>query len=175
MMTRRPVFTGLLMLVASTGCGDPSSPDNRRSELDANRQKWRSNGVTSYSFTVARSCFCVFDGPVRVSVDHDSVVSVIRIESNTNAADLHFRPSIDSLFDFVEHAIGQQPAVLRVTYDPALGYPVTIVYDGRQAVADDEISFQVSDLVVAGTTDRSSAVVMESRRRLPRAVDPPRP
>jgi hypothetical protein len=171
-MTRRPFLTGLLMLVVSTGCGDPLSPDNPRSELDANRQKWRSHGVTSYSFTVARSCFCVFDGPVRVSVDHDSVVSVIRIASNTDA-DAHFRPSIDSLFDFVEKAIGQQPAVLQVTYDPALGYPVTIVYDGRQAVADDEISFQVSDLVVAGSTDRSSANVMESPRRLPRAADPP--
>jgi hypothetical protein len=33
-----------------------------------------------------------------------------------------------------------------VTYDPTLGYPVEIVYDGALNAADDEVTYHLADL-----------------------------
>jgi hypothetical protein len=108
---------------------------------------------------------------VRVSVDRDSVVSVVRLD-NSPIADSSYRPSIESLFDFIDGAIGGHAAVLRVTYDPTLGYPASIVYDGDLGVADDEVTFHVSDFAVAITTlGRPDLGATESRRPLRRVGD----
>ena len=55
-------------------------------------------------------------------------------------------PTIKKLFDFIEQEITDHAAVLRVTYDPTLGYPTEIVSDPIANAVDDEVTYTVSDV-----------------------------
>ena len=144
----RPLRSVVFLLAALSfglGCGDLLSPDGGRSELDANRQKWTSHGYGAYQFTLKMACFCAINGPVTVVVSADSVVLVTQ-KSNGQVINAPWMPSIKKLFDFIDQGIANHAAVLRVTYDPTLGYPSEIVYDGSFTIADDEVTYTVSDV-----------------------------
>ena len=57
------------------------------------------------------------------------------------------------LFDFIDHGITNHAVVLRVTYDPTLGYPREIVYDGATNIADDEVTYTVSNVALGGAVN----------------------
>ncbi len=138
------VATSLLLFSALAGCSDLFSPSSK-SRLDENREKWRAQGLTTYTFTLGQFCFCAINGPVRVFVSNGAVLNATQI-SNGQALDTRFASSIESLFDFIERGIAKHSAVLDVTYDPARGYPVRIVSDGSKSAADDEVTYEVSDV-----------------------------
>ena len=138
------VATSLLLYSALAGCSDLFSPSSK-SRLDENRDKWRAQGLTAYTFTLNQFCFCAINGPVRVFVSNGTVINATQI-SNGQALDTRFASSIESLFDFIERGIARHSAVLDVTYDPARGYPVRIVSDGSRSTADDEVTYEVSDV-----------------------------
>ncbi len=138
------VATSLLLFSALAGCSDLFSPSSK-SRLDENREKWRAQGLTTYTFTLSQFCFCAINGPVRVFVSNGAVLNATQI-SNGQALDTRFASSIESLFDFIERGIAKHSAVLDVTYDPARGYPVRIVSDGSKSAADDEVTYEVSDV-----------------------------
>lgn len=127
------------------GCGNGTSPISQRLELEANRAKWQRAGLVSYTYTLQQLCFCAYTQPVRLYVVNDVVVRALA-SSGDSAVSPQFFPSVDRLFAFVDDAIARRAAVLRVTYDPALGYPVEIVYDGAVNAADDEVTYHVTDL-----------------------------
>ena len=134
----------MLVFAALAGCSDLFSPSSK-SRLNENRDKWRAQGLTSYAFTLRQACFCAINGPVRVVVINGTVFSATQI-SNGQALDTRFVSTIESLFDFIERAIANHYAVLDVTYDPALGYPAKIVSDGSRNAADDEVTYEVSEI-----------------------------
>ena len=82
---------------------------------------------------------------MRVVVSNGVVVTATQISSG-QAVDIRFVSTIESLFDFIERGIANHSAVLDVTYDPARGYPVRIVSDGSRFAADDEVTYDVSDV-----------------------------
>jgi hypothetical protein len=126
------------------GCSDnPTGP--KQSELDAARRVWATNGITSYYFTIKMDCFCAVTDPVRAVVVNDIVIGATVIPTG-QSIDTRGVPSIKALFDFIGRGIANHAAVLRVTYDPNLGFPREIIYDGAANTADDEINFTVSDL-----------------------------
>ena len=132
------------LLVA--GCSDLSGPDGARGDLDANRRRWESRGYATYQFTIRKLCFCFMTDALRATVVDDSVVSVVVVSTGA-PVDVKFAPTtINDLFDFIEQGLANHSAVLDVTYDPDLGYPRTIVYDGAVNAADDEINFTVSNV-----------------------------
>lgn len=150
-MTRRTRFAGCLIFLAALGCGDnsPFSPNaDERTKLDANRQLWLVRALHDYTFTLQQACFCAVNGPVRVTVQHDTVVAAVQL-SNNQVVDLRYVQTITSLFDFIGRGLDAHAAVLRATYDPTLGYPTTIVYDGSLMVADDEVTYTVSGVAPA--------------------------
>ena len=132
------------MFSALAGCSDLFSP-SAKSRLDENRDKWRAQGLNTYTFTLSQFCFCAINGPVRVVVSNGAVINATQI-SNGQALDTRFVSSIESLFEFIERGIAKHSAVLDVTYDPARGYPVRIVSDGSKSAADDEVTYEVSDV-----------------------------
>ena len=142
------VATSLLLYSALAGCSDLFSPSSK-SRLDENRDRWRAQGLNAYTFTLSQFCFCAINGPVRVFVSNGAVISATQI-SNGQALDTRFVSSIESLFDFIERGIARHSAVLDVTYDPARGYPVRIVSDGSRSTADDEVTYEVSDVSPTG-------------------------
>src|SRR5262249_47607128 len=121
---------------------------------DTARRLWATNGYTSYAFTIRMDCFCAVNGPLRAIVVNDSLVSATLI-ANGQSVNPRWVPSIKSLFDFIDRGIANHAAVLRVTYDPSLGFPKEIIYDGAANAADDEVNYTVSDVVSPVFSTRS--------------------
>jgi hypothetical protein len=84
-----------------------------------------------------------------MTIATSGVVTATQI-SNGQAVDKRFVSTIESLFDFIERGIANHSAVLDVTYDPGRGYPVKIVSDGSRFAADDEVTYEVSDVSPTG-------------------------
>jgi hypothetical protein len=144
----RRLFPIVLLAALLAGCNDATSPDRARAQLDANRVKWVGLDRSAYSFTLQQNCFCVVVEPVRVSVRNDSVIAARTISANA-PVDVRYVPTIAGLFAFIDRAITSKAAVLHVTYDPQLGYPTQIVYDGSLTAADDEVTYTVTSVSAA--------------------------
>jgi len=166
---RSVVSQGVLVtaLAAIASCSDLFSPGDQ-SRLEENRDKWRAQGLTTYSFTLRQVCFCGINGPVRVVVVNGAAVNATLI-SNGQLVDPRFVSSIESLFDFIQRGIAKHSAVLEVTYDPTRGFPARIVSDGSKSTADDEVTYEVSDVQPIALT---AGAVTERRPPLLPGVDP---
>jgi hypothetical protein len=135
----------LLAGVIAAGCSSVFEPGSKQSELDANRQKWATRGFRDYTFTHSMVCFCPVENPMTLTVLNDSVVSA-KVQRTGAELNPRWLKTINGLFDFIDRAIDEHAAVLEVEYDPSLGYPTRIIYDGSKNVADDEVTYTVSDL-----------------------------
>jgi hypothetical protein len=116
-----------------------------RLDLEIARSKWVAHRPQPYAFTVRRACFCGLPGDVRVYAMNDTVVAAVQLPDGA-AIDKRNAQSIEQLFDFIERAIAEHAAVIRVSYDPELGYPSSIEYDRATNVADDEVTYTLTDV-----------------------------
>lgn len=133
---------------ATTICGCTSEIDGQVSKLAKARQCWGITRTKDYAFDLDTRCFGACYGPVTVEVELGEVVSVIPHEDLTSSSDdiLEDIPRIDDLFDKILHYIersSQDGVELEVTYDPAYGYPRSIVYRNNN----------VTDLYFEATVD----------------------
>ena len=136
----------LAALTALAACGrDGSLLDPGRSELEVARAKWLAQRPEKYAFTVRKACFCAVTGEVRVYVQHDTVVGAFILDGARSIDGRNYE-SIEELFDFIDRAITNHAAVIRATYDPVLGYPTSIEYDGAANIADDEVNYTLTDV-----------------------------
>ncbi len=138
------VLPSLFAAAFVSGCRDIAGPGDR-SELEANRQKWAQHGYTSYAFTLRMDCFCAINGPVTVLVVADSALQVT-LQSTGEVLNAPWIPTIKKLFDYIDQDIARHAAVLRVRYDPTLGYPIEIVSDPVANAVDDEVTYTVSNV-----------------------------
>jgi len=154
MTSARRLLTSLIVAscAAVAACGDLFGPG--RSELEINRDKWREHGYRDYSLVMTRGCECLDIGPFAVTVLGDSVVAAVRISDGASTVVAPHLPTVNKLFDFIQQAIDDRAATLRVTYDAELGYPRKIVYDFSSIMADDEMTFDVSGVVPISTSQR---------------------
>ncbi|MDB4891005.1 MAG: hypothetical protein JWL61_2860 [Gemmatimonadetes bacterium] len=143
----RVIVLAALLLQASC-----SAITGAESDFERARARWTSQRPAAYDYTLRLSCFC--GGEVT-----RAVVIVVRgnlVESRTYADDgtgvpAQFTgafPTIDGMFDTIQNAFDHHSARVAVTYDPALGYPVSIALDGAINVADDETSYTLSNFHV---------------------------
>ena len=147
--SRTPRMFVLAALLLSAGC---SSITGSESERDRAHARWTSQRPAAYDYTMRLSCFCGSEvtRPVVIVVRGDLVES--RTYADNGAAvpaqyNIVF-PTIDGLFDTIQKAFDQRAARVDVSYDPALGYPVSIALDGATNVADDESSYTLSNFHV---------------------------
>jgi hypothetical protein len=138
-------FAGLAVLVAAISCSDAIGPRQQSNDLESARQRWRAQNLHTYAFTLQRSCFCGNVHPLYVVVLSDTVAGVLDLET-TESVDRQLGETVDGLFTFVQNAIGGHAQVIRAEYDAAKGFPAEIDYDGQARIADDEISYRVSDV-----------------------------
>lgn len=116
-------------------------------ELSVEEQKWRDQNLESYEFTLQISCFCIreYTLPKRVVVQNNEVVQVDDTpyeELNDSAIQ-----TIDGYFDFIRETRKQNPDEEEITYDTDLGYPTYIFFDISYQMADEEISYTISELI----------------------------
>jgi hypothetical protein len=161
-MSKRSIYTVLIvvavlvlaMLIYVLAFGMPGS--SQAGQLDANLQKWQAQKVSHYRMTVNIGCFCPFFDrmPVTVEVRDGQVLSVTDSQGQPVAADDPIRSfgneplmTIEGVFAYAREAI-QTADKTEVTYDPALGYPVSLIIDRIELAIDDEMSVLISEFEV---------------------------
>lgn len=148
-MKRVAAMLAWLPLVVA--CGGLGPRDAQRAELEANLTRWTSLGPSSYRYTLVRSCFCPYLGPVRVTVAADTVVARLVVESGEPVPE-HSEaayPTVDGLFELLMDAFDHGADAIDVTYDPELGVPMSISIDFLEQAIDDELGIQVTEPVEA--------------------------
>lgn len=113
------------------------------SELAENHRAWLGHDFDSYSFRLARFCFCAPPHDVSIIVKNDVVVSAISPEGQGGAEPQPW-PTIDGLFDVVADAEARDADRLVVSYDPTYSFPSSIDIDYEEDRFDEEIQYQVT-------------------------------
>lgn len=140
-------------------CRESTSSRSRMfAELDAARDRWEDAGLTSYAVTQRRICFCPPPHAWTVVVTGSGPQFVDSVD-DPGGSDLTGRAleqialdqavSVEGLFDWIEDQLGGA-GTIDVTYDPDLGYPATISADPIPGAADDEISWELSEVTATG-------------------------
>jgi hypothetical protein len=133
----------LILVAALAACTEPNGPDT----LMANRMKWAVHGPEDYTYRLQISCFCVpaWIQPVHISVRAGTMLTAVRAAATGDplppAEAALYQITIDSLFRWVESAIGGAADDVTVEYDAALGYPREVSIDYIASAIDDEIGF----------------------------------
>jgi uncharacterized protein DUF6174 len=138
-------LAGLALLILAISCSDASGPELQVPGLNAARQRWRAQNLHTYAFTIQRSCFCANVHPLYVLVLSDTVAGVLDFQTGEEV-DRRLGETVEGLFTFIQNATDQSAQLIRAEYDPAKGFPTQIDYDGSAQIADDEVTYQVSDV-----------------------------
>lgn len=149
--TRWALLAGVPLALAVQGCTlEVLGPSPDRDDLREAQALWERQGVSSYRYTVRRSCFCGGPevlGPVRVEVRGGQTVSVTHLVSGTavRAGAFDGLDTVEDLFAAVRAALDSDPDELTARYDPVRGHPVRLYADYDVRVADEENGFTVED------------------------------
>jgi len=140
--------TAVLVLTAGASSAtaqapvDPGIADGTaQQQLDAAKLRWQAANVSNYHYTVERRCFCVpsFVGPATIVVRDDL--------PQATPAGFEDIAAVPRLHAIVQKAIDDRVERLGVAYD-ARGVPLSIAIDRSSMIADDEITYLVSDFTV---------------------------
>ena len=131
----------LCLLLALSGC----TKDKGGGQWLYQREKWKSMGISSYSFSFKRYCFCTPEGvgPFQIVVLQGKIVTVNGQPYESGGALLV--PTIDQLFEFVDQYLDRRPYSSRVIYNSRYGFPEDVYIDFNKDLADEETGFQVSE------------------------------
>ena len=134
------------IFVQDISVGHPPGPDEVLAEAASQRAIWEAAGVTDYTITITRQCFCPaeFRDPYTVQVRDGRFVSAERSGVPIDLAE--FMPAtVDDLFSTIEEAAFADR--LNLAYHPVLGYPVDIDIDPAFNIVDEELHLIVDKLV----------------------------
>lgn len=163
-----------------------STSSTPQQQLDANRQKWDSLGISDYSFTLQRSCFCTPDStrPINIQVRGGSVTSaryadtgeLIPDDRQTNKQSI-YNMNADGVFNLVQQGIKSGAAQVDAKYDPKYGLPTSIYIDQNLQMADEEVGYTISNFqpepmfttMAVGEEDGGGPIIDP----LPPVIDPP--
>lgn len=145
-MLRPPaVFLALLLLGGCSVIGaHADAPERGDPALAEARARWAEAGLAAYRYELQYSCFCPPEamGPFAVTVRAG--------EATADAPEFVVLPTVEALFALVAEAYAQDAATVEVTYDAALGHPLSIYIDYDEMMADEEYRATVSSLEALG-------------------------
>jgi Family of unknown function (DUF6174) len=133
----------LLLLMLVVACSSPSLT------LEG-RTLWTSKNLSSYGYTLKRSCFCGEDvtRPMRLEVRNGKLGSAVYIDSGVNVPE-QFRPGtfkIEAFFDLIDATRNNGGTVDGLHFDATFGYPTQMNLNPILNATDGEISYMISDL-----------------------------
>lgn len=127
------------------------TPKNLR-ELRLNNKLWDKQKITSYRYTLTRSCFCAPEArkPVIVEVRNGETTSITYADNGAAADPELFKEydSITKLFGLIQEGINRKAANLTVKYHPRFNYPTQINIDYSLQMADEELYLTVENFQV---------------------------
>lgn len=121
-----------------------------RSELKVARELWRTRGPATYRFEFRWNCYCLPDLRewVRVDVRDRVLVGVTRLtDGEALPPDRWSHRTVDGMFQWIEGKLAEHPEVLRVRFDPDLGYPTDGYCDVSSMLADEEMGFELKSVL----------------------------
>ncbi len=144
-MTR---LAAVALLLSLSGCSLLGAGRDDDSALADARARWAAHGPDAYTMTQSRSCFCPREvtGPFEVTV-RDGEVASVALDGASVPTDR--ARSVEALFDLIADAHARDAAEVRVSYDPALGYPTEVWIDYDRQMADEETGYTMSALAPA--------------------------
>ena len=120
------------------------------------RQNWELTAPRDYRFVLERRCYCAGPNRVRIQVRDGKVVGVEDLETGqvlTDPATLRHYPTIDEILALIDRAMTRHPDNLTITYDRHLGYPARVYIDDSYRMADDEIDYRISEVVIGSAVE----------------------
>lgn len=142
-MLKSFILSTALMIGFSTSA---SAAMLTQAELEANRNLWEENKPEAYSFVVQNGCFCLEEvrGPHRVSVVDGEITDVVFADSGEPYT-LDTVYTIDGYFDILQTGLDEDWFSVEATFDPNLGFPLTIAGNPVAELADEEVYYTISD------------------------------
>lgn len=148
-MRFRLAWLVVLVLAGLAGCDDPLGPFE---QVEVASERWERHGASDYSFVLDRYCECLVTGPVRLRVVADDVVGAEALPGSSappgSQPDPAQFPTIDELFAQLRAAAEAGPVRFEVEYDRELGYPRSVDVDVSAQIADEELSYEVRDVML---------------------------
>ena len=125
--------------------GSPAA--NTQSETP--QERWAAQDIDNYRFDLTIGCFCLYEmvRPVTIVVENGAVASITYIDDGTAANPEWFNgfATIDQLFERLADLEAQDPVKFDVTYDEALGIPLSADVDVSELMADEELWLTISN------------------------------
>ena len=130
-----------------------SKPAQADEALETNRAKWEAAGIAAYEYRYQKVCVCHKEKPsdTIIAVSNGEIVGV-RYDHEDYLDEVPVPPekydwfrTIDDLFALITGAL-EREAVVRVSYEPELGYPLRIYVDYEQDLVGEEIELQILEV-----------------------------
>jgi len=135
-----------------------------QSSLTAHRSIWwQSVGEdNNYNMTFERMCYCTetYRGPFDIQVRDGNVYSAIYTDTKIKVTDtdiLQGLLTVEGVMDQIQRGLDEKYVELQVQYD-TMGYPKKFYSDRSKMIADDEITYLISDVVVISISDDNGQV-----------------
>jgi Family of unknown function (DUF6174) len=142
----------MLMSLAALATGLPVLADEADlARLEAARSLWQAAQDGDYRFGYEKFCECNRDEPpvTVITVRNDKIESIYHLHSDSDrevparegSLDLYW--TVDELFDKLAGAY-ERGAVVRVEYEPSLGYPTSLYIDYDPSFEGDETDLRLT-------------------------------
>jgi hypothetical protein len=134
--------TLLLSMIGLIACSTPSLT------LEG-RTLWASQNLSSYTYTLQRSCFCPeeYTKAMRLEVRNGALTSVKYVDSGADVP-AKVRPGvfkIEAFFDLIDSTLASG-TVENLAFDATFGFPTQMNLDPIPMAADDETAYSLSNL-----------------------------
>ncbi len=153
------IIIGLLFFTSNfpIHAGILSEINHTQQTLFENQQKWQQSGLTNYTFTVQKTCFCPQSDslPIQFNIESSQVIdssydcsgiNFIRPEPLCDERpDSRLNQTVESLFQIIQGGIDNNADKITVEYNPTYGFPTSIFIDFIELAVDDEVNYQISD------------------------------
>lgn len=136
-----------LLLAACTDHGSAQHHENI--QLTTARETFTTSMPAGYSFVSQRECECTEDvtRAMRANVIEGKLNTVFYVDNGT-AVPFNFWPeTIEGVFDQIQDAYDTDAFMINVQFDTELGFPRFVYIDYQEAVADEELALQISQVV----------------------------
>ncbi len=151
-MHRRTRYLLAVLLTATLGAGCDTLGGDTESQLrkQAAQQRiaWRDLGIDDYVLTYLRACSCpAYEaGPFDVVVQDGTRRSASYQDRPIGADSLDRYFTVESLFDFIDHAFTQNPDRVTLRFDPERSFPTFVFFDYQRNRTGEEDIISVSAL-----------------------------
>jgi len=134
----------LLFAIFLIACNEDNAQVSQ-TDFETNLTKWEELDISDYYFTQSILCYCTEEYLLlkEVRVVNGKIVS-INGEEYDPQVHYDFR-TINDFFDFIEVKAKSKLSFFQVSYDKQHGFPALIVLDPVEQIADDEITYKLSD------------------------------